>query len=139
MYEKLENKLINKAYLFALEKHSGQKYGDQEFIYHPEQTYSVITLLSPKDINLRIAALLHDTIEDTATTKAEIQKEFNKDVAELVQEVTSSSYNTFPNLHTFRGVVLLTASRLCNMTNMHDWSEEKKRKYFFEKSKYWKS
>ncbi len=133
-----DNNLINKAYLFALDKHKGQKYGDKDFIYHPLQVYEITTLLQPADINLRVAAILHDTLEDTQTTPEEIQKEFNRDVAGLVVEVTKTAYNTFPSLKTRRGIILKFADRMSNLINITDWSGERQEKYL-KKSKFWES
>jgi (p)ppGpp synthase/HD superfamily hydrolase len=48
----------------------------------------VAASLSEPDNNLIIAALLHDTIEDTATTQEELARRFGSDVADLVAEVT---------------------------------------------------
>ncbi len=135
---KKDNLLLNKAINFVNKAHENQTYGDQPFVYHPLQVYEVITLLKPADVNLRVAALLHDTIEDTETTKEQIEKEFNSDVAELVSEVSKTSYNTFPNLKSTRGIVLKFADRLCNLSSMMAWSEEKQERYR-NKSKFWKS
>lgn len=130
--------LIEKAYEFAKEKHKNQTYGDKSFIYHPKQTYEIISTLMPEDTNLRCAGLLHDAIEDQNVTYEEIKNEFNEDIAGLCKEVTKSGYNTFPDLFSIRGTILLMASRLCNLTNMQDWSEERQERYRL-KSKFWKS
>mgnify|MGYP001580351050 CR=1 FL=1 len=46
------------------------------------------------DLNLLIAAILHDTLEDTDTTYEELEKTFSKDVADLVEEVSHpKNYN----------------------------------------------
>ena len=67
----------------------------------------------------------------------EVEEKFGEKVANLVDEATATKRNYFPNLKTIEGVILLTASRLCNMANMDDWSEEKKQEYVFKKTKYW--
>ena len=43
------------------------------------------------DIDTLVAGLLHDTIEDTSVTKKELQKEFNKDISNLVSGVSKLS------------------------------------------------
>lgn len=130
--------IISKAYFFAEKIHKDQVYGKEPFLFHLEQTYKILTALMPKDHNLRASGLLHDTMEDKGITYEEIKKEFNEDIASLVQEVTKTGYNTFPQLRTIRGVILLTASRLCNLANMQDWSEEQKARYV-KKSTFWLS
>lgn len=133
----MDNELINKAYLFALEKHKDQKYGDRDFIYHLLQTYEILTLLQPEDTTLRASAFTHDIFEDTKTSRKELENELGKEIMELTEEVTATSRNFFPNLKTVRGAILLTASRLANMTNMQNWSEERRKEYVFTKTHYW--
>lgn len=134
----MDSDLLNKAYLFAETKHKGQLYGDKPFIYHLLQTYEIITLLQPEDETLRACAFLHDVCEDTKTTKKELENEFGKEIAELVYEVTKKGYNFFPNLKSKRAVILLFASRLANLVNMKDWSEERQATYI-KKSRFWLS
>lgn len=134
----MDNALVYKAYLFALEKHIGQTYNNGAFIQHPLQTYEILKTILPQDYNLLSAGLLHDTIEDQNVTQEEIEKEFNSDIASLVWEVTKSDYNTFPNLKTKRGTILKFADRLSNLSNMTDWPEERQAKYIL-KSKFWLS
>lgn len=129
--------IIGKAYLFAKKRHKGQLYGKRSFISHPHDTARVLKSIS-KDKNLIAAAYLHDTLEDTKTTYEELVEEFGQDIAGLVREVTKDGYNSFPNLKTQRGVMLKFADRLTNVSQMDNWSEEKKTKYLFEKSRFWK-
>ncbi|CAG12472.1 unnamed protein product, partial [Tetraodon nigroviridis] len=77
---------------FAAEKHRNQRRKDIEqtpYINHP---IGVARILSHEggvtDIEVLQAALLHDTIEDTDTTPAELQATFGPVVARIVQEVT---------------------------------------------------
>lgn len=134
---KKDNLLLNKAVEFANKIHNKQTYGNQPFIYHPLQVYEITTLLCPTDINLRVASLLHDTIESGATQK-EIEEAFNEDIASLVKEVTKKGYNKFPNLKTQRGIILKFADRLANLSNMQDWTQERIATYL-QKSKFWLS
>ncbi len=132
------NKQIQRALTFATEKHKGQFYGTKDFIYHPLQVYEIIKLIAPDDINLQAASLLHDILENTAISYDALEKEFGSDVAFLVNEVTKTSYNTFPSLLTQRGYQLKFADRLSNLSNMDGWSDRRKRKYM-KKSRFWKS
>ena len=81
---------IIKAYIFAEEKHKGQKrkFSDLDYFIHCKMVARRVESLT-KNENLIITALLHDTIEDTDTTYEEIKKEFGKEIADLVQELTS--------------------------------------------------
>ncbi len=131
-------KIIKKAIAFAKEKHKGQKYNGKDFFTeHPFLVYKIIKVIRPSDYDLQIAALAHDCLEDTETTRAELITEFSFDVADLVSEVSKDSYNSFPNLKTQRGILLKLIDRACNVSNMESWSEEKKQKYL-DKSKFWK-
>ncbi len=80
--------LIEKAYRFADEKHEGQvrKSGDP-YISHCIGVAEILAELQAGPITI-CAGLLHDTIEDTPTTKEEIEKNFGKEVAVLVEALT---------------------------------------------------
>lgn len=84
--------LFLKALRFAAEKHRGQrrKGGDAApYINHPIAVTELLWRVGGvRDINTLVAALLHDTIEDTATTSEEIRAEFGEDVLRLVLECT---------------------------------------------------
>jgi GTP diphosphokinase / guanosine-3',5'-bis(diphosphate) 3'-diphosphatase len=80
--------LINKAYVYSARAHQGQsrKSGDPYFI-HPVSVANIIAQLHLDSASV-CAALLHDVIEDTNVSEAEMQKEFGKEVAFLVAGVT---------------------------------------------------
>jgi guanosine-3',5'-bis(diphosphate) 3'-pyrophosphohydrolase len=79
---------INRAYVFAARMHQGQlrKSGDPYFI-HPVGVADIIAQMRLDTASV-CAALLHDTIEDTPATAADIAREFGSDVAFLVEGVT---------------------------------------------------
>ena len=83
---------ILKAFRFAAEKHNDQRRKDAKaspYINHLiGVTETLWTVGEVRDINLLVAAILHDTIEDTNTTAEEIKAEFGEDVLALVLEVT---------------------------------------------------
>jgi GTP diphosphokinase / guanosine-3',5'-bis(diphosphate) 3'-diphosphatase len=87
-HPKADIRLIERAYEVAAYWHAGQqrKSGDP-YITHP---LAVATILAELGMNHETicAALLHDTVEDTAYTLAEISREFGDDVAALVDGVT---------------------------------------------------
>jgi len=77
---------------FAAKKHSTQKRkgaDEQPYINHPLEVLNLLVNVGKiEDYNVLIAAVLHDTIEDTETTKEEITELFGADVCGLVLEVT---------------------------------------------------
>jgi (p)ppGpp synthase/HD superfamily hydrolase len=84
--------LIARALNFSAERHAKQKRkGDAQepYVNHlAEVAELVATATEGRDANLVAAAVLHDTVEDTATLPAELASIFNADVAGLVAEVT---------------------------------------------------
>ena len=86
---KLYNKFLNpetlfKAYEFALKAHEKQKREEgSPYIIHPVAVASILTDLKLDSATIA-TGLLHDTIEDTHATYKNIEKEFGKEVADLV-------------------------------------------------------
>jgi (p)ppGpp synthase/HD superfamily hydrolase len=77
---------------YARRAHAGQTRSDKTaYIAHPERVAkSVMQFKKSHNIDaLMSAAYLHDTIEDTNTTKDDLEKMFGALVASLVQELTS--------------------------------------------------
>ncbi|CAK6982869.1 guanosine-3'%2C5'-bis(diphosphate) 3'-pyrophosphohydrolase MESH1 [Scomber scombrus] len=77
---------------FAAEKHRDQRRKDAEATPYVNHPIGVARILSYEggitDIEVLQAALLHDTVEDTDTTPAELEAKFGPVVARIVQEVT---------------------------------------------------
>ena len=84
--------LILQAIRFSAEKHRDQRRKDARsspYINHPIQVAETLwTIGDVRDSALLVAAILHDTIEDTATTPEEIRENFGEAVLALVLEVT---------------------------------------------------
>lgn len=83
-----------KAMVFATKMHDGQfrKKSGHPYIIHPLSVMELVTHFkggSKNLIPLMIAAILHDTVEDTDATIKEIEEEFGSLVASMVQELTS--------------------------------------------------
>ncbi len=80
------------ALAFVADKHRDQRRKDAEaspYINHPIAVATVLAVESGvMDEELLIAAILHDTVEDTRTTFAELQECFGTSVASLVRELT---------------------------------------------------
>ena len=87
-YSKEDKDKITKAFLLAEELHKDQKRKSGEpYIIHPVNVAYILTKLNA-DSDTICAGLLHDTLEDTNITKAEITYQFNDSIAELVDGVT---------------------------------------------------
>lgn len=66
-----------------------RKYSLEAYSVHPRAVAAMIAALFPDDMNLIVAALLHDTVEDVVwVTPLILIDQFNADVAELVHHVT---------------------------------------------------
>jgi (p)ppGpp synthase/HD superfamily hydrolase len=97
------------------------------------------------DVNLIMACLLHDVVEDTAVTQQEVAQLFNDDVASLVMEATDDKtlpkeerkalqIETAPH-KTMRAQVLKLADKISNLRALISspppgWNLERKRQYF---------
>src|SRR6202140_1005698 len=84
--------LISRAWHFAAQRHSTQRRkgkAQEPYVNHlAEVAELVATATEGQDANLVAAAVLHDTVEDTATLPAELASVFNADISRLVMEVT---------------------------------------------------
>ncbi|WP_055048649.1 RelA/SpoT family protein [Devosia sp. A16] len=80
--------LLNKAYVYAMQKHGTQKRasGDPYFA-HPLEVAAILTDLKLDDASIAVA-LLHDTIEDTDATRAEIDQLFGPEIGAIVDGLT---------------------------------------------------
>jgi len=86
--DKDELSLVTKAYMFAYEKHFGQKrLTGEDYINHPLNVAYILTEIYA-DSSTICAALLHDVIEDCDVTKEEIENKFGEEIALLVNGVT---------------------------------------------------
>jgi GTP diphosphokinase / guanosine-3',5'-bis(diphosphate) 3'-diphosphatase len=79
---------ITKAYAWAAEAHVGQtRKSGEPYVTHPVAVATVVAELGLDDATI-VAALLHDTVEDTKLSLADIETEFGSDVAGIVDGVT---------------------------------------------------
>ncbi|MFP4178167.1 MAG: RelA/SpoT family protein, partial [Acholeplasmataceae bacterium] len=87
--------LIRKAYFLARDKHRGQlrKSGD-DYITHPVEVARILAGLTAGPGTI-IAALLHDTVEDTDLELDDVEKEFGVEIRQLVDGVTKISKLSF--------------------------------------------
>jgi RelA/SpoT family (p)ppGpp synthetase len=80
--------LLNRAYVYAMKAHGEQRRASGDpYFSHPIEVAAILTDLKLDDATIA-AALLHDTIEDTAATRAEIDSLFGRDIGALVEGLT---------------------------------------------------
>lgn len=140
--------LLLKAFRFAAEKHKHQRRKDAEaspYINHPIQVTDTLWRIGEvRDTDLLLAAILHDTIEDTDATPDEIQMVFGPTVCAIVLEVTDDKklsqkerkqrqVETAP-YKTHNAKMLKLADKICNVRELIDapppgWSLEHRREY----------
>ncbi len=94
-YPESKADLIEKAYHFAEEAHRGQlRSSGEPYMIHPTDVAQTLADLR-LDIPSIVTGLLHDTVEDTHATSEQIEREFGKEITELVDGVTKLSKITF--------------------------------------------
>ena len=80
--------LLNRAYVYAMKAHGEQRRASGDpYFSHPIEVAAILTDLKLDDSTIA-AALLHDTIEDTAATRTEIDSLFGPDIGALVEGLT---------------------------------------------------
>jgi guanosine-3',5'-bis(diphosphate) 3'-pyrophosphohydrolase len=140
---------VIKAMAFAAEKHRNQRRKDVEaspYINHPIALADL--LANEGDVGAEVvlvAAILHDTIEDTETSMEELVAQFGQQVAGIVAEVTDDK--GLPKAERKRRQVehasqisanaklVKLADKICNLRDIAacppaDWSIERKQEYF---------
>jgi GTP diphosphokinase / guanosine-3',5'-bis(diphosphate) 3'-diphosphatase len=80
--------LLNRAYVYAMKAHGSQtRASGDPYFSHPLEVAAILTDLKLDDATI-VAALLHDTIEDTEATRAEIDHVFGQEIGALVEGLT---------------------------------------------------
>jgi guanosine-3',5'-bis(diphosphate) 3'-pyrophosphohydrolase len=141
--------LLFRALAFAAHKHRDQRRKDAEaspYINHPIALAEVLAREGGiADAEVLAAALLHDTIEDTATTAEELRAEFGARIAAMVEEVTDDK--SLPKAERKRlqivhaaaispGAKLVKlADKICNLRDVADrppakWDLRRRQEYF---------
>ncbi len=136
--------MIEKAYIFSATVHQGQsRLSGEPYLIHPLEVTGILVDMK-LDVATIITGLLHDTVEDTLTTIAEIEGAFGKEAAFLVEGLTKISKISFTSqleqqAENFRKMMLAMsddirillvrlADRLHNMRTL-EYQPEKKQKY----------
>src|ERR1700730_15014232 len=137
-------KMVRKAYERAASAHHGQRrLSGEDYVNHPLEVAAILADLQ-LDAQTLAAALLHDTVEDTALTADEVEKEFGAEVARLVEGVTklgrisirTDQQQQAENIRKMmvamaedlRVVLIKLADRLHNMRTLDPLPEVKRRK-----------
>ena len=137
-------KLIKSAYDYAYKKHFGQKrISGDDYITHPLNVAWILTEINA-DAYAISAALLHDTIEDSDSTKEDIEAHFGSTIALLVDGVTKINKIKFSSeteqiaanqrkilvglSEDVRVIIIKLADRLHNMRTLYVMSEEKQKR-----------
>ena len=141
--------LLLKALAFAAHKHRDQRRKDAQaspYINHPIALADVLVNEGGvTDVEVLCAALLHDTVEDTATTHEELTNAFGSRIARIVGEVTDDKLlpsaerkrlqvEHAPKLSQEAKLIKL-ADKICNLRDVVErppakWDLERRREYF---------
>jgi len=85
---RVDEDLLNRAYVYAMKAHGAQtRASGDPYFSHPLEVAAILTDLKLDDATI-VAAVLHDTIEDTDTTREEIERLFGPQIAKLVDGLT---------------------------------------------------
>ncbi len=134
--------LLNRAYVFAMKAHGTQKRASGDpYFSHPLEVAAILTELKVDDATI-VAAMLHDTIEDTAITREDVDKAFGEEIGGFVDGLTKLGKLDFVTKHAqqaenFRKLLLAIADdarvllvkladRLHNMRTLRFVPEEKR-------------
>jgi guanosine-3',5'-bis(diphosphate) 3'-pyrophosphohydrolase len=80
--------LMQRAYVFSAKVHEGQeRLSGEPYLVHPLEVAGILGELRMDDVTI-VSALLHDTLEDTLTTREEIERIFGEKVAFIVDGLT---------------------------------------------------
>ena len=141
--------LVIKALAFAAHKHRDQRRKDREaspYINHPIALADVLANEAHiSDERVLVAAILHDTIEDTETTEQELVRNFGREVTDIVLEVTDDK--TLPKAErkrlqvehagklSRRAKLVKLADKIANLRDVADsppadWGLERRQEYF---------
>ncbi len=91
LYSEQDITLLKKAYVFAARAHKGQvRRSGEPYLSHPLEVAKMLSEMKLDSVTLA-AGLLHDVLEDTEVSAADLEKDFGKEIADLVEGVTKIS------------------------------------------------
>ncbi len=136
------------AAIFSADRHRDQRrkgVRETPYINHPlEVSERIVRVGGVDEVEVLIAAILHDTIEDTETTAAEIERHFGPTVTALVLEVTDDRSLTWMERKRLeiehasglspRAKLIKLADKICNVEDTESnppssWSRQRRRDY----------
>ncbi len=137
------NDKVSSAKNFAIEKHGNQLYGTKPYVYHLNMVYEIVLKIN-LDEDYQMAAYLHDCLEDTNTTKKELESKFGKRVSDMVYSVTGEGTSRVEKKNSMlkkledfpEGINLKMADRLANMLQCKSDGSKKLEMYINEMPSY---
>ena len=133
--------LIRDAYEYGMRMHEGQfRHSGEPYFTHPVAVAAILTEMRLDDATI-VTALLHDTIEDTRSTWADVAQLFGRDIADLIDGVTKLTNLQLSGTHSkqaenfrklfmamsrdLRVILVKLADRLHNMRTIKSMRPEK--------------
>jgi guanosine-3',5'-bis(diphosphate) 3'-pyrophosphohydrolase len=144
LLERLDPELLARAYRFSEQAHAGQKRSSGEnYVVHCVEVAKILAELHLDTVTVA-SGLIHDVVEDTSVTVADIERAFGKEVAQIVDGVTKIGNITFRSTQErqvenyrklllsiakdVRVILIKLADRLHNMRTLDYLPEEKQRR-----------
>jgi GTP diphosphokinase / guanosine-3',5'-bis(diphosphate) 3'-diphosphatase len=141
--ERLDRELLARAYRFSERAHAGQKRkSGEDFVSHCVEVAKILADLQLDSVTVA-SGLIHDVVEDTAVTVADIEREFGREIAQIVDGLTkignlplnSTQERQVENYRKLllsiakdaRVILIKLADRLHNMRTL-DWLPPEKRR-----------
>jgi guanosine-3',5'-bis(diphosphate) 3'-pyrophosphohydrolase len=144
LVERLDTDLLTRAYQFSHQAHLGQKRSSgDDYVLHCVEVAKILADLHLDSVTVA-SGLIHDVVEDTAVTVADVEREFGREVAQIVDGVTKISNISFRSTQErqvenyrklllsiakdVRVILIKLADRLHNMRTLEYLPEEKRRR-----------
>jgi guanosine-3',5'-bis(diphosphate) 3'-pyrophosphohydrolase len=144
LLERLDVDLLARAYQFSYQAHLGQKRSSgDDYVSHCVEVAKILAELHLDSITVA-SGLIHDVIEDTAVTVADVEREFGREIAQIVDGVTKIGNISFRSTQErqvenyrklllsiakdVRVILIKLADRLHNMRTLEYLPEDKRRR-----------
>jgi GTP pyrophosphokinase len=141
---RLDRELLLRAYRYSARAHAGQKRrSGEDYVVHCVQVARVLAELSLDSVTVA-AGLVHDVVEDTEITVADVEREFGPEIATIVDGLTKIASIEFASkeerqvenyrklllsiARDARVIIIKLADRLHNMRTLEHMPEEKRRR-----------
>ena len=144
LIERLDTELLSRAYRFSERAHAGQKRSSGDnYVSHCVEVSKILAELHLDSVTVA-SGLIHDVLEDTAVTYADLEAEFGREIAQIVDGVTKISNISFRSTQErqvenyrklllsiakdVRVILIKLADRLHNMRTLDYLPEEKRQR-----------